>query len=313
MSFLEFNVFEDNYFFSGNDNNISSMFQDDNQYPDSMSLNDFPSFKLEEQPQQDISNQDNDQNIPEESKGIKLEEEFDVHGINPIQNDEDPFIKRMNDKEESKPKSNKQMSSTGPTSDKKNKIKIKKVDKFTTKNNSLPNYWRFDMVKKHFKSKISDFGTDLINGLIQDGDLPEELKKILIHKPNSLLFTANVKVADNYNFLNNTLRTIFTIGKETDNLQKQNETNISIIYKYFGEVGHNNLSKNQKAIKDFFDMSYKELIIKFYESYDFTDFKEDAKTKFYDEGTIRQEGFSLLEDYGLIKIFMILKKKRKRD
>ena len=312
MSFLEFNDFEDNYFFgSGNDNNMSFMFQDNKEFPDSISLNDFLSFKLEE-PQQDIPNKDNHHNMPE-PKGIELNEEYDVFHINPIQNDEDPFIKRMNDKPKQKPESNKKISSTGPTSDKKSKIKIKKVDKFTTKENSLPNYWRFDMVKKHFKSKISDFGTDLINRLIQDGDLPEEFKKIIIHKPNSLLFTANVKVADNYNFLNDTLRTIYTIGKETEDLQKQNDENITNIYGHFEKVGHNNLSDNLKAIKSFFDMSYKDLIINFYNSYEFTNFKEDDKTKFYDEGTIRQEGFSVLEDYGLIKIFMMIKKKRKRD
>lgn len=312
MSFLEFNVFEDNYFFSGNDNNISSMFQDDNQYPDSMSLNDFPSFKLEEQPQQDISNQDNDQNIPEESKGIKLEEEFDVHGINPIQNDEDPFIKRMNDKEESKPKSNKQMSSTSPTSDKKNKIKIKKVDKFTTKDNSLPNYWRFDMVKKHFKTKISEYGTNTINELIEKSDLPDELKRI-IHKPNSPKFTANIKVSDNFHFLNDTIRTIYTIGKESEDLQKQNEEIIKNIYKHFERIGYDKLSENMRSIKSFFEMSYKDLIKNFYDSVEFKSFKEDDKTKFYDEGTIKQEGFSLLENYGLITLFSMLKKKRRRD
>lgn len=312
MSLLEFNFFEDNYFFgSGNDNNMPFLFQDNKEFPDPISYNDFPSFKLEE-PQKDISNKDNLYNMPE-PKGIDLNEEYDVLHINPIQNDEDPFIKRMNDKSKTKPERNKQIFSTSPTSDKKSKIKIKKVDKFTTKDNSLPNYWRFDMAKKHFKSKISDFGTDLINGLIHDGDLPEELKMKIIHKPNSLLFTANVKISDNYNFLNNTLRTIYTIGKETEDLQRKNDENITNIYGNFEKVGHNNLSNNLKAIKSFFDMTYKDLIINFYESYEFTNFKEDAKTEFFDEGTIRQEGFSLLEDYGLIKIFMMLKKKRNRD
>ena len=311
MSFLGFNDFEDNYFFVGNDNNTDLLFQDDkeSEYPGPISYNDYPSFQQEE-PQPDISNKFNFHNM-QEAKGISLNEDYDILHINPIQNDEDPFTKRMNNKEEPKAESNKQISSTSPTSDKKSKIKIKKVDKFISKDNSLPNYWRFDMVKKHFKSKISDFGSELINGLIQDGDLPEELKKI-IHKPNSLMFTANVKVTDNFYFLNNNLRTIFTIGKETEDLQKQNEDNISNIFGYFEKIGHK-LSNNLKAIKDFFDMSYKDLIIKFYESNEFTNFKEDAKTKFYDEGTVRQEGFSLLEDYGLIKIFMMLKKKRKRD
>ena len=68
-----------------------------------------------------------------------------------------------------------------------------------------------------------------------------------------------------------------------------------------------------RNIKDFFEMTYRDLITKFYDSLEFINFKEDAKTKFFNEGVIKQEKFSLLEDYGLIKLFMMIKKKRSRD
>ena len=60
-------------------------------------------------------------------------------------------------------------------------------------------------------------------------------------------------------------------------------------------------------------MRYEDLIKMFYNSENFNTFKEDKKTIFFNDGTKAQEGFSLLEDYGLIKLFKILKKKRKRN
>lgn len=310
MSDFELNLFEDNFFYGcKNEYNFETIFKNNKELNDSINFNSFPSFQLEEC-QQDMPNKDNHYNL-RESKGIELNEEYDIRQIDPDQNDEDKYTIKKNDEEKPSPKRNKQVSSTGPTSDKKSDIKIKKVDKFIIQRNSFPN-WRFDMVKKHFKSKISDYGNNWINELIQNSDLPVEFKKI-IHKPNSLLFTANIKVSDNYHFLNDTLRTIFTIGKETEDLQKQNEENISNIYKHFGKIGNDNLSYSMRNIKDFFEMTYRDLITKFYDSLEFINFKEDAKTKFFNEGVIKQEKFSLLEDYGLIKLFMMIKKKRSRD
>ena len=60
-------------------------------------------------------------------------------------------------------------------------------------------------------------------------------------------------------------------------------------------------------------MNYKELIIQFYNSKEFNEFKIDNKTIDYDKKTMEQEGFSLLTNYGLIKLFNMTNKKRKRD
>lgn len=288
---------------TGNDNFFGS-FKDNGEFNPSSIDEHFPLF-LQEESQQDMQNKDfyfKDMDLNEEN-----EENDDFRQIYLNRNDEDGDEKEIN------PKEKKQVSSTGPTSDKKSEIKIKKVaDKFNVQNQSLPNYWRFDMVKKHFKTKISEYGTNFINELIQKSDLPSELKKT-IHKPNSPKFTANVKVSDNYRFLNDTIRTIFTIGKETEDLQKQNDEIINEIYKHFGRIGYDKLSENLRNIKNFFEMNCKVLIKNFYNSIEFKAFKEDDKTKFFDEGTIKQEGFSLLENYGLINLFSMLKKKRRRD
>ena len=191
---------------------------------------------------------------------------------------------------------------------KEEEMKMGKTPKFQTKKTPL-SYWRFDAAKKHWKTKISNISTDYINKKIKRSDLLEEYKK-KIHKPNSLLFTANVKELDNCDFLEKDLRTIFTIGKENNPNQQNNEYNISEIYEYFEKVGYNNLSDKMLEIKNFFEMKYEDLIKKFYESDEFINFKNEEKTLFFDKGTKKQEGFAISEDLGLIRIF---RRKRKRD
>ena len=191
---------------------------------------------------------------------------------------------------------------------KEEEMKMGKTPKFQTKKTPL-SYWRFDAAKKHWKTKISNISTDYINKKIKRSDLLEEYKK-KIHKPNSLLFTANVKELDNCDFLEKDLRTIFTIGKENNPNQQNNEYNISEIYEYFEKVGYNNLSDKMLEIKNFLEMKYEDLIKKFYESDEFINFKNEEKTLFFDKGTKKQEGFAISEDLGLIRIF---RRKRKRD
>ena len=59
-------------------------------------------------------------------------------------------------------------------------------------------------------------------------------------------------------------------------------------------------------------MTYEDLIKSFYDSDKFIEFKDYDNTKFYDDGTKKQEGFSLLDQYGLVNLFKMLEKKRSR-
>jgi len=170
-------------------------------------------------------------------------------------------------------------------------------------------YWRFDYAKKHWKTKISQNLTDCINDKISNSDLPNEYKN-KIHKPNSKLFTANVNEGDNYVFLQKNNITILTIGKENNKKPKDNDENISKIYEYFEKIGYNNLSDKMIEIKNLLEMTYENFIKKFYDSDEFINFKNEENTMFYDEGTKKQEGFAISENYGLIKIFG---RKRKRE
>lgn len=258
-----------------------------------------------------LENNNQEEYIKINSHIIPLNEDNEINfeKAQNIQN-EDPFIKKL--EKGDNPRENSENGSTRSNSGQQGSIKIKKIQRFKIENQPQPKNWRFDMVKKHWKSKISDFGTNEINNLIKFSDLPEKLKKD-IHKPNSLKFTSNPKVIDNFNFLGYNLRTVFTIGCETENLQKQNKENIDKIYDYFKEFGYEKISEDMKKIKNFFEMRYEELIKKFYDSIEFKEFISDSKTIFYDTKTVEQEGFSLLKDYGLIRLFKMTNKKRKRD
>ena len=244
----------------------------------------------------------------DEEKEEESQDNFNIRKMNSIQNNEDFYSKRIIEKKE---KSQKELSgSTNPSSEKKIE-RIKPIGgKFQTAKLCQKN-WRFDMAKKHWKTYISKVARKQINKLIKESDLPQSLK-MKIHAPNSKLFTANVNVKDNFDFLFKNLREIFTIGKE-EGLQKQNNEFITNIYNHFEKIGDNNLSERIRKVKNFFEMKYEELIRKFYESDEFHEFKEQKDTKFYDEGTFKQEGFSLTEDYGLIKLFKMVNKKRTRD
>jgi hypothetical protein len=260
-----------------------------------------PSFVLNEQKSNNYCEAKDDFKEP---KGLNFEE------INPNKNVDDLYNTKLENEKINKEDENK--NSTRPTSDKKEDTKINKIHKFKTQKTELPAYWRMDMVKKHWKSKISDYAKDKLNELIERSELPNKIKQT-IHVPDSKKFTSNVTVTANAQFLDYNMIDIFTIGKDTENLPKQNFHNISQILEYFRKVGYDKLSDNLRTLKDFLEMSYEDLIRMFYNSYEFLEFKNENKTIFYDEGLIKQEQFSLLKEYGLIKLFKMIKKKRNRD
>ena len=68
-----------------------------------------------------------------------------------------------------------------------------------------------------------------------------------------------------------------------------------------------------KEIKEFLEMNYEHLIMKFYDSLEFNIFKEDSKSKFFNDGIRVEKGFSVLENYGLIRLFKMIGRKRKRN
>jgi hypothetical protein len=251
-----------------------------------------------------------------------LNNEESLNGLpfpNPFQNDEDTnnfFLPKPVDEDKEKENSNNEINSTKPSSDKKGDDKIKlcsskiKFNNYKFGSQNLPSYFRLDMAKKHFKVQISQFATVKLNNLIEKSVLPNELKQV-VHLPNSKEFTSKVTDSFNYKCLSLRLREIFIIGKE--NLQIQNNKYFNKIFEYFEKIGTDNLPESLKEIKEFLEMNYEHLIMKFYDSLEFNIFKEESKSKFFNDGIRVEKGFSVLENYGLIRLFKMVGRKRKRD
>lgn len=170
-------------------------------------------------------------------------------------------------------------------------------------------YWRNDGTKKYWKPKIGQFGQKLLNKAIKESELPLEYKKY-IYLPSTKYFTGIATIEFNYHSLSEMVMDIYSKGKEEKPRQNENHKTFTAILKYCNEIGNDNLPESVKKVKDLIEMKYEDLIRMLYDSDYFIDFKEKKKDKiqFHDEGIKLQEGFSLLEDYGLIKLF----KKRKR-
>ena len=224
-------------------------------------------------------------------------------------NKENEKTKNISTKENSKENEEPKIEKVVNNLNNENEVKTTKIIKFNPAV-TRPRYWRLDYAKKYWKTNITQSLTNYINKKIKNSDLPEEYK-LKIHKPNSDLFSANTKESDNYVFLSKDIRTVLVIGKEEDyDNQKNNDDNISNIYEYFEKIRCNKLTEKMLEIKNFFEMKYEDFIRMFYESDKFITFKQKEITKFYDEGTRKQEGFKISEDYGLIKL---LKRKRERS
>lgn len=167
-------------------------------------------------------------------------------------------------------------------------------------------FFRVDDSKKHFKVAISKFATEELNLLIEKSDLPRKLKK-KIHLPNYNMFTSNVRELDNLNFLSFDLKNIFIHGKKEGNLQEDNEKKISNILNY------NKDPEKIKEIKDFLFLKYEDIIKKFYKSEKFDEFKKKELTQFFNDGMIKVKNISLLKDNGLLDLFKMTNKKRKKQ
>lgn len=173
---------------------------------------------------------------------------------------------------------------------------ISKVNK--TNRKSIPFYPRIDDWKIYWRAKINKYYIEEINSLIEKSDLPKELKKI-IHAPYYKGFTIKVKCSSTKEDLGKKMRTILTIGHETQKNQSQNLRNIQAIINY----NLNNQSESVQKIVDLLNKTYEEVIGDFYVSPKLLELCNDDTAKFYDEEFIKQKGFSLFEKDGLIRIF----------
>lgn len=181
-------------------------------------------------------------------------------------------------------------------------IKLKKVNSSIdlSKNKNNKKYkFRVDYLIKAFKVSCFQNLTKELNDLLTICNLPYDLKKCQIHKPNNKYFTSNAKIEDNLKFLETPVKDIYSnrINSEkhkANHLQIENEKFFEKLMKYI-ELNNNNISDNLKKINKYLNMTMEEYIDFYYETDSFKNFCKDDKIKFYEEEFINEKKFSFLE------------------
>lgn len=181
--------------------------------------------------------------------------------------------------------------------------------------NQKKNYYNpFNYIIR-WRTTVNNYFIKKINKVIQDSDLPKELKRI-IHTPNFEIFTEKSKKSKVLEELDKLMKDILSLVKPGQIKAKDNEKNIKKIEDFYEE----NPSESVKKIITLFNKTYRETIEMFYspdgKEY-FNKFKEQNQKE--DEKFKDNRGYSLFETNALIRYFErskkndnLLGKKRKK-
>lgn len=223
--------------------------------------------------------------------------------------DKDLFSKNVliNDKNEDKISDSALKKTANSSKENGQPISIKAVSKSTsTKKPSK----RIDYALKYFKTSFSGFLKEHSNRIIQKSALPANLKKKKIFSPNHQSYTGNPKESDDYKFLSFTVQEILSYYKDENcknSLQKKNKETIEEILNFIDE------SKDEskyEEVRAFFKMSLEDAYELFYQDESFKKYANDEKAIYLDQEFRAQNGFSLLENNGFIKVVKMHGKKK---
>jgi hypothetical protein len=165
--------------------------------------------------------------------------------------------------------------------------------------NQKKNYYNpFNYISR-WRTTVNKYFIKKINKVIQDSDLPKELKRI-IHTPNFEKFTEKSKKSKVLEELDKLMKDILSLVKPGQIKAKDNEKNIKKIEDFYEE----NPSESVKKIITLFNKTYRETIEMFYspdgKEY-FNEFKEQNQQE--DEKFKDNRGYSLFETNALIRYF----------
>ena len=195
-------------------------------------------------------------------------------------------------------------STTEKTKNGKIEIKEKKEIfglKTQKKNEILP---RIDYAIKNFKVTAVKYIKELGNKLIKECKFKGELKNSKLFAPSNKYFTGISNEKENKAFLDFTVAEIFfypnlEFGKDI-RLQQNNKKTIEKMKEVIDT--EKEMPKEYEELKNFFDMTFSDAIMLFYQSNEFKKYKEDEKTKFLDSQFVKVKGFSLLEPNAFISL-----------
>lgn len=169
---------------------------------------------------------------------------------------------------------------------------------------------RIDYALKYFKTYFSNFLKEYSNKIIEKSELPGQFKKKRIFSPNHISYTGNPKESDDFHFLSFSVQEILTYYKDENckiSLQKKNKKTIEEILKFIDECED---GSKYEEVRDFFKMSLEDAYYLYYQNEAFKKYAKDEKAKYLDQEFKAQNGFSLLENNGFIKVVKMHGKKK---
>ena len=151
------------------------------------------------------------------------------------------------------------------------------------------------------------------NQLIKECNFKNNLKKLKLFSPSYKYFTGNSNEKENKMFLDFTVEEIFSYpkdkSKKDNRLQQKNKDIIKKFIDYIEETYPKEVPEPFRKLQNFFRMTYRDIIVLFYDSEQFIDYSSDPKTQFLDEQFTKSKGFSLMEKSSFFKLMKNYNKK----
>jgi hypothetical protein len=172
---------------------------------------------------------------------------------------------------------------------------------------------RIDYAIKQFKVYSCKFLKEYGNQLIKECNFKNNLKKLKLFAPSYKYFTGNSNEKENKMFLDFTVEEIFSYpkdkSKKDNRLQQKNKDIIKKFIDYIEETYPKEVPEPFQKLQNFFRMTYRDIIVLFYDSEQFKDYSSDPKTQFLDEQFTKSKGFSLMEKSSFFKLMKNYNKK----
>ena len=239
-----------------------------------------------------------------------MEESLEISPkISEIMQSQNPFIEKEENEQIFFEKEKKQKTTNVTTDKTKNgKIELKaekNIFGLETKKEMeiLP---RIDYAIKNFKVTAVKYIKEYGNSLIKECKFKGELKNKKLFSPSNKYFTGISNEKENNIFLDFTVAELLSypndeFGEIKDNRLQQN--NKKIIDQIRESINNMKIiTKEYRDLLDYFNMTFEEALMLFYESNEFLVYKESEKAKFLDSQFIKVKGFSLLKKNSFISM-----------
>ena len=178
-----------------------------------------------------------------------------------------------------------------------NKIKMIKKNNLFEQNKKI---YRNDYFIKKFKVEcFSNYATNKLNALLKSCEFPKRLNLTKIYMPNNKAFTSIANLKKNKLFLPRSIRDIFSMQNGEGQYQEKNALNFRRISNSRNEAGNIEAYEN---LEEYLNMTIENAIIDYYNSEEFEKFKANEEIIEYDRAFYQEKKFSILEDFGFLRL-----------